>query len=150
MTRADLLACLRGNYVTGSTLVVAAGKLEHRRVVKAVKRCAKFFTPGQRPGFVPARVEQQKPQVNLFTKKIEQTQIALGIRTCSRHDERRYALRLLNVILGENMSSRLFQVVREDRGLAYSIYSAVSLWDDRRAARRRRIAPRPRLHHRPD
>ncbi len=130
MTRADLLACLRENYVTGSTLVVAAGKLQHRRVVKAVSRRAKFFTPGKRPEFVPARVEQQKPQVNLFTRKIEQTQIALGIRTCSRHDKRRYALRLLNVILGENMSSRLFQTVREDRGLAYSIYSAASLWDD--------------------
>ena len=42
--------------------------------------------------------------------------MALGIRTCSRHDPRRYALRLLNTILGDNMSSRLFQVIREDRG----------------------------------
>lgn len=56
--------------------------------------------------------------------------MALGIRTCSRHDPRRYALRLLNVILGENMSSRLFQVVREDHGLAYSIYSTPSFFDD--------------------
>jgi predicted Zn-dependent peptidase len=66
----------------------------------------------------------------LFTKKTEQTQLAFGIRTCSRHDERRHALRLLNTILGENMSSRLFQVVREDRGLAYSIYSTPSFFDD--------------------
>src|SRR5205085_8346027 len=65
-----------------------------------------------------------------LTKKTEQTQIALGIRTCSRHDRRRYALRLLNAILGENMSSRLFQVVREDRGLAYSIYSTPSVFAD--------------------
>jgi predicted Zn-dependent peptidase len=66
----------------------------------------------------------------LFAKKTEQTQIALGVRTCSRHDKRRYALRLLNTILGENMSSRLFQVVREDRGLAYSIYSTPSFFGD--------------------
>jgi len=56
--------------------------------------------------------------------------MALGIRTCSRHDQRRYALRLLNTLLGENMSSRLFQVIREDRGLAYSIYSSLSYYDD--------------------
>ena len=66
----------------------------------------------------------------MFAKKTEQTQIALGVRTCSRHDKRRYALRLLNTILGENMSSRLFQVVREDRGLAYSIYSTPSFFGD--------------------
>jgi predicted Zn-dependent peptidase len=54
----------------------------------------------------------------------------LGIRTCSRHDPRRYALRLLNTILGENMSSRLFQIIREDRGLAYSIYSTPSSFQD--------------------
>jgi predicted Zn-dependent peptidase len=52
------------------------------------------------------------------------------MRTCPRHDPRRYALRLLNTILGENMSSRLFQIIREDRGLAYSIYSAPSFFDD--------------------
>src|SRR5262249_29985394 len=68
--------------------------------------------------------------IKLFTRKTEQTQLALGIRTCSRHDKRRYALRVLNTILGENMSSRLFQVVREDRGLAYSIYSAPSFFED--------------------
>jgi predicted Zn-dependent peptidase len=56
--------------------------------------------------------------------------MALGIRTCSRHDERRFALRLLNTLLGENMSSRLFQVVREDRALAYSIYSSPSFFAD--------------------
>ena len=80
--------------------------------------------------FAPAIIKQRAPGVKLNTRKTEQTQLALGIRTCSRHDERRFALRLLNAILGENMSSRLFQVVREDRGLAYSIYSALSFWDD--------------------
>src|SRR4029077_14962505 len=66
----------------------------------------------------------------LVTKQTEQTQMALGIRACSRHDQRRYALRLLNTILGENMSSRLFQIIREDRGLAYSIYSSPSFFAD--------------------
>jgi predicted Zn-dependent peptidase len=130
MTRADLAGYLRENYVPANTLIVAAGKLKHRQVVRAVVRYARRFPNAARPRFTPARSEQRKPRVRLFTKKTEQTQIALGIRTCSRQDERRYALRLLNTILGENMSSRLFQVVREDRGLAYSIYSTPSFFSD--------------------
>src|SRR5207253_6452319 len=79
---------------------------------------------------LPAQEDQCSPRIGLIRKSTEQTQIALGIRTCSRHDPRRYALRLLNTILGENMSSRLFQIIREDHGLAYSIYSTPSFFSD--------------------
>ncbi len=121
---------LRENYVAGTVLVVAAGNLSHRHVARGVARYARRLPLGSRPNCTAAQNGQREPQVRLFTKKTEQTQMALGIRTCSRHDKRRYALRLLNVILGENMSSRLFQVIREDRGLAYSIYSSPSFFDD--------------------
>jgi len=130
MQRRHFLDYLRKNYVTGSTLVVAAGKLQHQKIVKVVARYASRFTPGKRPLFNPAESNQQAPRLRLFTKKTEQTQLALGIRTCSRHDERRFAFRLLNTILGENTSSRLFQEIRENRGLAYSIYSSLSFFDD--------------------
>src|SRR5262245_52688487 len=130
MKREHLVNYLRDHYVSGSTLIAAAGKLKHQQIVKAVSRYAKGFKAGKRPRFAPARNQQSAPRIRLFTRKTEQTQLALGIRTCSRHDDRRYALRVLNTILGENMSSRLFQVVREDRGLAYSIYSAPSFFDD--------------------
>ena len=73
---------------------------------------------------------QARPEIKLFTRDMEQTQFALGIRTCSRHDPRRFALRLANVILGENMSSRLFQSIREEHGLAYSIYSTPNFYHD--------------------
>src|SRR6185369_3788976 len=126
MGRGHLIHYLRSHYVAPSVLVVAAGCLSHREVVQAVSRFAPRFPHGKRPNFVPATSEQRAPAVRLFTKKTEQTQLALALRTCSRHDERRFALRLLNTILGENMSSRLFQEIREDRGLAYSIYSSLS------------------------
>ena len=128
--RPDLLDYKRRNYVADSTLIVAAGRITHRGALQAAQRYARRLQAAPTPRFAPARNNQRAPQVRLFTKKTEQTQIALGIRTCSRQDERRYALRLINAILGENMSSRLFQVVREDRGLAYSIYSTPSLFDD--------------------
>jgi predicted Zn-dependent peptidase len=128
--RSHVLGYMRKNYVSGSALLVAAGKLKHGRVVREAARYGSRIERGPRPGFTPARNEQRGPRLRLLTKKTEQTQLALGVRTCSRHDSRRYALRLLNTILGENMSSRLFQVVREDRGLAYSIYSTPSFFDD--------------------
>jgi predicted Zn-dependent peptidase len=131
VNRQHLIKYLRDNYISGNTLLVAAGRLKHRQVVQAVRNYVMRVRNGQRPPLTPVYDHQQsKPRINLFTKDTEQTQVAIGIRTCSRHDQRRYALRLLNVILGENMSSRLFQVVREDRGLAYSIYSSPSFFHD--------------------
>lgn len=130
MERSHLLNYLREYYVTGSTLIVVAGKITHRRALRAISHQARRFTPGRRAGCVAAQFTQRAARISLVSKKIEQTQLALGVRTCSRHDERRYALRLLNTILGENMSSRLFQLIREDRGLAYSIYSTPSFFED--------------------
>jgi len=128
--REQLVGYLRGQYVTGSTVIAAAGRIEHRQWVNAVRRYADRFRRGPRPSFEPVKVQQTAPRVSLRTKKTEQAQIALGIHTCSRHDDRRHAVRLLSTILGENMSSRLFQIIREDLGLAYSIYSAPSFFHD--------------------
>jgi predicted Zn-dependent peptidase len=130
MTRESLLDYQRKNYVSGATLIAAAGRLTHSQLLKLAKPFARKFARGARSGYAPAASGQTKPAICLHTKKTEQTQLALGVRACSRHDERRFALRVLNAILGENMSSRLFQTVREDHGLAYSIYSANSFFDD--------------------
>ena len=128
--RKELMAFQRTHYVIPGMVIAAAGNLSHRKVIQAVSRWAPRFPRGQRPQCDAVNDDQQQPVLRLFTKQTEQTQLALGIRTCSRHDPRRFALRLLNTVLGENMSSRLFQVVREDRGLAYSIYSVLSFFDD--------------------
>ena len=130
ITRDALVDYQKKNYVASATVIAAAGQLRHAQLVKAVRPYARHFLQGGRPNYVPATSAQTKPAVCLHTKKTEQTQIALGVRACSRHDPRRFALRLLNAVLGENMSSRLFQTVREDHGLAYSIYSANSFFDD--------------------
>jgi predicted Zn-dependent peptidase len=130
LMRRDLLRFMRSHYVAPAIYLVGAGCLNHRQLLQAAKRFASAFPSGSRPDFTPVQSDQREPAVSLFTKEIEQAQMALGIRTFPRHDERRFALRLLNTILGENMSSRLFQVVREDRGLAYNIYSSISFFDD--------------------
>lgn len=130
MQRAQILGFQKTHYVAGNTLIALAGHLQHEAVVKAIAPFTRYCSRGRQAAFVPAPTDQQAARVRLLTKATEQTQLALGIRTCSRHDSRRFALRLLNTVLGENMSSRLFQVVREDRGLAYSIGSCLGFFDD--------------------
>jgi predicted Zn-dependent peptidase len=130
LRRDQLLAYRRAHYHAASALVVAAGQVRHEQAVKMVARFSGEFPGGRRASFAPVREAQRAPRLRLFTKDTAQTQLALGVRTCSRHDERRFALRLLNTLLGENMSSRLFQALREDTGLAYSVHSGLSFFDD--------------------
>jgi predicted Zn-dependent peptidase len=130
LARRNVLGYLQQNYIAESLAIVAAGNVTHEQLLKLASKYARRFRHGVRPSFDPATNGQQQPNVVLASRDVEQTQVALGIRTCSRHDPRRYALRLLNAILGENMSSRLFQVVREDNGLAYSVYSSPSFFAD--------------------
>jgi predicted Zn-dependent peptidase len=128
--RTELLKFFEANYVAQNTLLVVAGPLRQAEVVRAAKKFTGKFRTGRRPTFVPADALQAAPAVRLHSKATEQTQLALGIRTCSRHDERRFVVRVLNVILGESMSSRLFQILREDKGLAYSVHSSWAMMED--------------------
>jgi predicted Zn-dependent peptidase len=128
--RRHLLEFKRRHYVAANTVVAAAGNLRHDEVVNAVAPYARHFPRQTPPPFLAAVTNQTRPRVRLFTKRVSQTHLALGVRTCQRADPRRFALRLLNTILGENMSSRLFQELREDRGLAYHIQSSVSFFHD--------------------
>src|SRR5262245_37965079 len=130
LRRRQMVEFRRQHYVSGGVLVAAAGNLRHHRVVRVVRRYAGKVRPGARPQCAPFRGDQDRPRARVLEKDTEQMHIALGIRTCSRHDPRRFPLRILNAVLGENMSSRLFQVLREDHGLTYSIQSSLSFFDD--------------------
>ncbi|MFM1768095.1 MAG: hypothetical protein RJA22_624 [Verrucomicrobiota bacterium] len=130
LTRSRVLEFLRTRYTRGGVLLVAAGHCRHETVTRAVARLAGQFAPGPRAAFAPYTGRQAGPRVRLCRRDTSQLQLAIGIRTGSRHDPRRHALRLLNVILGENMSSRLFQRLREDHGLAYSVHSSLVLFED--------------------
>lgn len=128
--RRELLGFLDRRYVAGSTVIAAAGNLTHEAVLAELGRWMPRFRPGA-PAVRPAApAEPSAPRWLVHSRKTEQTQVALGFRTTHRRDERRFALRLLNVVLGENMSSRLFQGIRERHGLAYSIQSTGTAWSD--------------------
>jgi len=118
------------HYLADNTFVVAAGRVEHARLVALVKRLSREIPRGRPPGFEPAISRQSAPRVVVERRDVDQTQLALGIRTCGRGDRRRHAVRMLSGLLAENMSSRLYQVLRERHGLAYSVNSTPSTFAD--------------------
>jgi predicted Zn-dependent peptidase len=117
-----------GRYTGPNLVVAAAGSLDHERVVELV---AEAFTasPGEQNAAVPAE-GNGGPTVRFHEKQTEQYHLCLGAPGMSRSDERRFTLRVLDTILGGSSSSRLFQEVREKRGLAYSVYSYASQYVD--------------------
>ncbi|MEI6341757.1 MAG: pitrilysin family protein [Verrucomicrobiota bacterium] len=128
--RPDFESYMRSHYTAGALVIAAAGNVRHDDVVQATSRLARRFRPGPRMGFHPFTRPAWGPRVRVLTRPTEQANIGLGLRAASRNDPRRHALRLLNAILAENMSSRLFQVVREQHGLTYNIHSALTCWAD--------------------
>jgi predicted Zn-dependent peptidase len=116
-----------GRYVPNNMVVAAAGNLDHDRIVALVD--AAFGDAAPAPVADPAEAHAA-PAVRFHAKETEQYHLALGGLGIARGDERRFAMRILDTILGGSTSSRLFQEVREKRGLAYAVYSYTSQYAD--------------------
>jgi predicted Zn-dependent peptidase len=130
MKRRDLLAYRRKFYHSGNLCITVAGKTDLAEVKDLLRPLLRHFPTGSRAQFTPVSRRQNAPRFQVIRKPIEQTQFVVGLRGVSRHDPRRSAFRLMSVILGENMSSRLFQNVREKHGLAYSISTGVNYYHE--------------------
>jgi predicted Zn-dependent peptidase len=118
----------RCRYQPQRTIVSIAGNIEHNQILDAIG--TSFGSLKRGDGF-PERVKPSAyPGVNMFEKDLEQVHLCVSLQGLSLTDERRYAFSLMNTILGGNMSSRLFQEIREKRGLAYSVYSFISSYAD--------------------
>ena len=104
--------------------ISAAGNIEHDRFVDLVGQQFESINAGNS---FPVRVTPtSQSKVAIHSKDLEQIHICMGTKGLSITDPKRYTFSLINTILGGNMSSRLFQQIRENRGLAYSIYSFIS------------------------
>ncbi len=128
VTRDDIAGFFTRHYGQGSLVVAAAGRFEHDQVASLVGE----HLPGLASGHVPPRAAPAVPPTPLVVlrRPTEQAHLALGFRGVARDDPDRYALDVANHVLGGGMSSRLFQEVREERGLAYSVYSSASSYAD--------------------
>lgn len=129
MTRNSVNGYYKRRYRPSDLVVAVAGNLKHDEVVRQTKRAfaADEFLTGHakpaKPRKAPAAKHGGMGEYRVVTKETEQAHMLLGMPGVSRSDERRFALGVMNAALGGGMSSRLFQEIREKRGLAYSVYS---------------------------
>jgi predicted Zn-dependent peptidase len=128
--RRDLLDYVTRNYNGLTTIVTVAGNCTHSEVVRLFSAKLGKMQRGQLPVFEPWHAQNRSRRIRVSKQDTEQTHLALGYHAMSRTDERRHALKLLSVILGENMSSRLFQQLRERYAYCYSIHSGTLVLED--------------------
>jgi predicted Zn-dependent peptidase len=115
-------------YRAGNLIVAAAGHIEHGRVRELVEKSFGAVAPGG--PHVPETPPVDTALVLVRTKDLEQSHICMGVGAYRQNHEERYAALVFNTLLGGSMSSRLFQNVREKRGLAYSVGSGLSAFRD--------------------
>ncbi|MGE5197450.1 MAG: M16 family metallopeptidase, partial [Deltaproteobacteria bacterium] len=128
--RKDLQSHRKTAYTPLNIVVSAAGNLRHDKFAKKVDKIFSGLKDKNVNRFLQARQMQDKPQLNLLSKETEQTHLALGFHGFKRDHPLKHALNLLHIILGGNMSSRLFNALREKRGLAYDIGTQVKRFED--------------------
>jgi predicted Zn-dependent peptidase len=127
-TRERVTEYFRDRFWRRGVVISVVGNVPHERVVAEFGRAIGFLDLGERHVPEPPPV----PQRGVFLRKrpIEQVHLCLGAPGVSRVDGRKYEAHVLNAVLGGSMSSRLFQEIREKRGLAYSVFSSLSAYAD--------------------
>ena len=131
LSRQQVARFWKRHYRAANMVVAVAGNLDHNTVVRQVRKAfgRNDFLAGQEAPVRPrvtSRARKVNPGELSTVRGFEQVNVVLGVNGLTRHDERRYALGVLNAALGGGTSSRLFQEVRERRGLAYAVFSFAS------------------------
>jgi predicted Zn-dependent peptidase len=126
---AEIAAFHRARYIPSNVVIAAAGSVDHDQLVALARESV---PPQEAPS---SRTSATFPELGVSRRRFErkdteQYHVCLGGPGISRHDERRFALRVLDTIFGGTSSSRLFQEIRERRGLAYAVYTFTSAYQD--------------------
>ncbi len=128
--RQDFVDYMEKFYVANNTVICVAGKFQEKTILKKLEGYFSQMKKGKKREMEKIVETQKAPAVRIEYKKTDQTHLALGNRAYRADHKNRFALSLLSIILGGNMSSRLFIEVRERRGLAYRIKSNTETYDD--------------------
>ena len=130
ITRDDVVQYWGRMYQARNSLVTLAGAFETEETLRQLRKAFGSMRSGRPPTFLRAPRSRRGPQVRIWNKPTEQTHLCVGAYAIPHTHPDRFALELLHVILGANMSSRLFREVREKRGLVYEIGSQIRRFDD--------------------
>jgi predicted Zn-dependent peptidase len=129
-TKNDVENYFQRYYTAPNTVLAVAGCITHQEVLDWVSKNEIQIPPGVPNTFLPFQHKQHSPRLHLMMKDSEQCNMQVGVPCSNRHSSKEWALRLLSTIAGENMSSRLFQEIREKRGLVYHVSSGLELYED--------------------
>jgi len=130
MTREQMLDYMASEYSPANTVIAIAGNIQQDEAVNEVQKIlGKWTNKKTRLDFVPY-IENKNPRIKIENRETEQTHLCLALPGLSLQHPQRFTLDLLNVILGEGMSSRLFLEVRDKLGLAYNIHSYLDHFQD--------------------
>lgn len=128
LTVDDLNRTHQACYSSDRMIITAAGHVDHDHFVQLVET---FFTGTPRTRTETVDHVYTSPQLSrVLYSETGQSHLCIGYPVCSFHEKQKYPMVLLNILLGNGMSSRFFQKLREDAGLAYSVYSCLDLWSD--------------------
>jgi predicted Zn-dependent peptidase len=130
LQRDTLLATMSRGYAPSNMVLTVAGNMDHSAALELLKAGTEGWAPAEAPSYRAAMDNQRAPQVRLGRRDTEQAHLCVSAPGLHRDHSDRFALLLMNAILGEGMSSRLFQEIREHLGLAYDVGSSVSMLQD--------------------
>ena len=130
LSRANLLSFYQANYHPQNILIALGGAFEPEQVVAQIEALLGDWRPASIPHFRAAPESQTRPRWYIEDRPIEQGHLNLGLPALPRQHPDRYVLNVLNAILGDGMSSRLFLTIREEKGLAYAVDSGLNLLRD--------------------
>ncbi|MDP7088552.1 MAG: pitrilysin family protein [Dehalococcoidia bacterium] len=130
ISREEMCKYLETQYVGSNTVIAIAGNIEHQDVVDQITNSLGSLHDGDILPMFPHEKKDLPKRVALEHRPTEQAHLAIGLAGFANDDPDRHALSIMSVILGETMSSRLFEEVREQRGLAYDIHSGAHFYSD--------------------
>ena len=130
MTRTDFIECHKAHYVPKATTVIIAGKVSEKIMLAETRRVFEKIPKGKKGAMVPTKEKQTKPEILIKEKKTDQTHFVLGFRTFDIFDKRNPILAVMASVLSGGMSSRLFQKLREEMGVAYYVRAVNDTYND--------------------
>ncbi len=130
ITRQDIVNYKRNNYISKNMMLVLCGNLKYEAVMHRIKEIFNIRSNAGPGDLLKFTSEQISPRTRVLYKDTEQSRISMGIHTFGGTHKDRYVLSLLHIILGANMSSRLFENIREKKGLAYEISTEIKRYKD--------------------
>ena len=128
--RNDFVDYIKRFYLAEDTVVCVAGKFDENKIIKKIEKIFTAMNRGQKPEFEKVIEKQNAPKIKIKHKKTDQTHLILGVRAYEDDHKDKYVLSLLSIILGGNMSSRIFINVRERQGLAYYVHTGSEAYQE--------------------